>query len=117
MRLVSLLAVCGVPFTIGAAKPTLPDTSDASRGIDLAQVHLAPYYEADFSRPLRYVEESSLFENEQRVRTPSASVEWVLEGDASARVTDGRLSLVNDGGHLVFWSTRKFPANFMLEFE
>jgi Domain of unknown function (DUF1961) len=117
VRLVALFLVCGAAFTIGAAKQTLPDTSDVSRGIDLARVHLESYYEPDFSRPLRYVNESSLFENDQRVRTPSPGVEWVLEGGASARVTDGRLSLVNDGGHLVFWSTRKFPADFMLEFE
>jgi hypothetical protein len=99
-----------------AADPVpLPDTSDAGRGLDLSTVELVPFYEADFNKPLRLVKEADLFADGQRVRQPE-DAEWVLEGQASAETRDGRLHLVNAGGHLVCWNTRPFPADLLLEF-
>jgi hypothetical protein len=98
-----------------AAELVLPDTSDAIRGLDLSGVALTPLYEADFTKPLRFVKESDLFENGKRVREPKV-VDWVLEGQASAQVKGGKLHLTNDAGHLVFWNTRLFPADLLLEF-
>lgn len=99
-----------------AADPApLPDTSDAGRGLDLSALKLAPLYEADFQKPLRLVKEADLFADGQRVRQPDEA-EWVLEGQASAGTRDGRLHLVNEGGHLVCWNTQLFPADLLLEF-
>lgn len=94
----------------------LPDTSDAGRGLDLSALILAPLYEADFQQPLRLVKEADLFTDGQRVALPN-DAEWVLEGPASAETRDGRLHLVNEGGHLVCWNTRVFPADLLLEFD
>jgi Domain of unknown function (DUF1961) len=115
-RAISVTIVCIAAASATAAAPPLPDSSDSTRGLDLTDIDLAPIYEADFSAPLKIVKESELFENERRVREPSADIDWVLEGRATARVDKGRLSLINEGGHLVMWSTRRFPADFLLEF-
>lgn len=100
-----------------AAGPApLPDTSDAGRGLDLSALTLTPLYEADFHQPLRWVKEADLFEGGQRLAPPHEA-EWILEGPASAETRDGRLHLVNAGGHLVCWNTHVFPADLLLEFD
>lgn len=77
--------------------PTLPDTSDATRGLDLSRVALDLVYEADFSQPLRVIREVDLFENGRRVRRPEAA-DWVLEGSkATVSTVGGRLHLANGG--------------------
>jgi len=96
-------------------EPALPDTSDPARGLDVSGLDLRLLYEADFSKPLRFVKEDDLVRDGRRVRRPE-DVDWVLEGKASARVEGGRLYLTNDAGHLVFWNTRTFPDSFLLEF-
>jgi len=93
----------------------MPDTSDAARGLDLSRLKLELLYEADFSKPLKFVKEADLFTGGKRVRKPEGA-DWVLEGKASARIENGRLVLKNDPGHLVFWNTREFPANVLIEF-
>lgn len=93
----------------------LPDTSDASKTLDLSQLSLNLVYEADFSKPLKFIAENDLFANGKRVRKPEG-VDWVLEGKGSAAVEQGRLHLKNDSSHVVFWNTREFPADFLLEF-
>lgn len=98
------------------AKVVLPDSSDASRALDLSGLKMKLLYEADFSRPLKFVKEESLFDGERRVRVPEG-VDWVLEGQASAEVRGGRLHLNNDTTHLVFWNTRSFPDSFLLDFD
>jgi len=105
------------PGAKAPAKPEtpLPDTSDASRGLDLAPLRTALVYEADFSKPLRFATEDSLFDGDKRARSPEG-VDWVLEGKARAWVAEGRLHLKNESDHLVFWNTREFPADFLLEF-
>jgi hypothetical protein len=116
MKPVAPLLLLAVNFSVSmAAEPLLPDSSAPSRGLDLSAVELTPLYDADFKRPLNFVKESHLFTDGKRMRMPS-SAEWVLEGQASARVKDGRLHLTNDGGHLVFWSTRLYPADVLFEF-
>jgi hypothetical protein len=115
-RPITLVIVCIAAVSATAAEPPLPDSSDSTRGLDLTHINLKPIYEADFSAPLNLVKESELFENGRRVREPSADIDWVLEGRAAARVDKGRLSLTNEGGHLVMWSTRRFSADFLLEF-
>lgn len=92
----------------------MPDTSDATRGLDLSKLKLELLYESDFSKPLKFVKEAALFTDGKRVRKPEG-VDWVLEGKASARVENGRLFLKNDAGHLVFWNTREFPADLLIE--
>ena len=101
--------------TIGGKVVEMPDTSDAARGLDLSGLEVQPLYEADFTKPLKFVTESSLFTGDRRTPVP-AGTDWVLEGKATARTEDGRLVLTNDPGHLVFWSTRAFPADVLIEF-
>jgi hypothetical protein len=108
-------ATISVTTAIAADPTKLPDTSDATRGLDLSAVTLTPLYEADFKEPLNFIKEADLFADGKRVRKPEGA-EWVLEGQASAQVKGGRLHLTNDAGHLVFWSTRPFPADVLLEF-
>jgi hypothetical protein len=93
----------------------MPDTSDATRGLDLSKLKLESLYESDFSKPLKFVKEADLFTDGKRMRKPEG-VDWVLEGKASARVENGRLFLKNDPDHLVFWNTREFPADLLIEF-
>ncbi len=102
--------------TIGGKVVEMPDASDAARGLDLTGLRVQLLYEADFTQPLKFVTEASLFANGDR-RTPvPADADWVLEGKAAARAENGRLVLTNDPGHLVFWNTRKFPADLLIEF-
>jgi len=93
----------------------MPDTSDESRGLDLSRLKLGPLYETDFSRPLKFVKETDLFTDGKRTRLPDG-VDWVLEGKASARIENKRLVLKNDASHLVFWNTREFPSDMLVEF-
>jgi len=93
----------------------MPDTSDATRGLDVSRLKLEPLYASDFSKPLKFIKEADLFTDGRRARKP-AGVDWVLEGKASARVENGRLFRKNDAGHLVFWNTREFPADVLIEF-
>jgi hypothetical protein len=115
-RGLTLLGMCLAAGASGAKNELPSDSSDATHGLNLTGVELKPVYEADFSQPLAYVRESDLFENARRVRKPPSTADWVLEGKATARVAEGRLYLTNDGDHLVFWNTRRFPADFLLEF-
>ncbi len=101
---------------LGGRMVEMPDTSDASRGLDLAPLTLELLYEADFRAPLKFVREADLFSDGARVRRPEG-VDWVLEGKAEARLDNGRLVLTNAPGHLVFWNTREFPADLLIEFE
>jgi hypothetical protein len=93
----------------------MPDTSDRAHGLDLAKLKLELLYEADFARPLKFAKEDDLFVDGKRARRPEG-VDWVLEGQAAARVGHGRLWLKNQPGHLVFWNTRPFPADVLIEF-
>ena len=93
----------------------MPDTSDVTRGLDLSKLKLESLYESDFSKPLKFVKEAELFTDGKRTRKPE-SMDWVLEGKATARVENGRLFLKNDSGHLVFWNTHEFPADVLIEF-
>jgi type 1 glutamine amidotransferase len=91
------------------------DTSDETRGLDLSRLKLESLYETDFTGPLKFVKETDLFTDGKRTRLPTG-VDWVLEGKASARIENGRLVLKNDASHLVFWNTREFPADMLIEF-
>jgi len=93
----------------------MPDTSDESRGLDLSRLKLEPLYETDFTAPLKFVKEADLFSDGRRTGVPTG-VDWVLEGKASARIENKRLVLKNDASHLVFWNTREFPADLLIEF-
>jgi hypothetical protein len=99
-----------------AKDPQLPDSSNPSRGLDLSGKQVMLIYEADFFKPLNMVKEPALFEGEKRVKKPDG-FEWVLEGWATAEAKHGKLKLSNEGGHLVFWNTREFPADLLIEFE
>jgi hypothetical protein len=116
LRSIALVFISVGVGSATAGEPPLSDSSDPPRGIDLTQIELAPVYQADFSGPLRVVKESELFENGRRVREPATGIDWVLEGRADARVANDRLYLTNEAAHLVIWSTRRFPADFLLEF-
>lgn len=101
--------------TLGGKEVAMPDTSDATRGLDLSGLKLEPLYAADFTRPLKLVKEADLFAEGKRTRLPG-DADWVLEGQAEARLANGRLVLKNGGGHLVCWNTREFPADVLIEF-
>jgi len=93
----------------------MPDTSDETRGLDLSRLKLELLYETDFTGPLKFVKEADLFTDGKRARLPE-DVDWVLEGKASALIENKRLVLKNDASHLVFWNTREFPADLLIEF-
>ena len=101
--------------TIGGKLVEMPDTSDTTHGLDLSALDVQLLYEADFRQPLKFVTETSLFSGDRRTPVPPGT-DWVLEGKATARTEDGRLVLTNDPGHLVFWNTRAFPADVLIEF-
>ncbi|OHE79396.1 MAG: hypothetical protein A3G75_10730 [Verrucomicrobia bacterium RIFCSPLOWO2_12_FULL_64_8] len=112
----TIVAHAAQPDAAASPGADLSDTSDSTRGLDLAGMRLAPIYEADFTKPLRFVREDDLFVDGKRIRRPEGA-DWVLEGKtAETRVEHGCLSLQNAGNHLVFWNTREFPSNFLLEF-
>ena len=87
--------------------------------IDLSPYKLTPVYQADFSRPLHLVHEEDLCDGDRRVRRP-AGEDWVLEGPGRAWTQDDQLHLESlqpqQSGHVVLWSTRVFPQDFLLEF-
>jgi len=107
--------VGNVPKPAAKVEAALPDSSDAARGLDLSALDLRLLYEADFSKPLKFIKEDDLFCAGKRARRPEGA-DWVLEGKAQAAVEGGRLRLKNDPDHLVFWNTRDFPSDFLLEF-
>ena len=114
--LVVLCALCGAVGATRPPDPILSDSSDPAHGLDLTQVDLVPLYRVDFSRPLALLEETELFEKERRVREPTPGIDWVLDGKGTARTEEGRLLLSNEQDDVVLWNTRKFPADFLLEF-
>lgn len=87
--------------------------------LDLSPYKLTSVYQADFSRPLDVVHEDELFDGDRRVRLPDGK-DWVFEGPGRAWAEDGRLHLESfkpqEAGHIVLWSTRVFPQDFLLEF-
>jgi hypothetical protein len=87
--------------------------------LDLSPYKLTPVYEADFAKPLNVVTEDALFDGEKRVRLPEGR-DWVFEGPGKAWTEGGRLHIESfkpkEGGHVVLWNTRAFPADFLLEF-
>ncbi len=93
--------------------------TDYAGGLDLSAYRLTPVYEADFGRPLGVVHEDDLFDGDRRVRLPEGK-DWVFEGPGRAWTEDGRLHIESSkprqGGHVVLWSTRVFPEDFLLEF-
>ena len=94
--------------------------TEYSGELDLASYKLQLVYDADFNKPLNVVYEDELFEGDRRTRLPVGK-EWVLEGPGRAWAADKRLWLESDDpdgeGHVVLWSTRIFPENFLLEFD
>jgi hypothetical protein len=100
--------------------------------LDLSGYNLKPVYEADFSKPLRVIHEDKLFEkdaegNMKRTRKVPKKYDWVLEGQTHLRTNNGRLEFhtYKEGtefssetkSHMVLWSVRDFPADFLLEFD
>ena len=87
--------------------------------LDLSAYKLTPVYEADFAQPLNVVMEDELCEGERRARLPKGR-DWVFEGPGKAWTEGGRLHIESakpkQGGHVVLWNTRVFPADFLLEF-
>ena len=93
--------------------------TDYAGELDLSPYKLTPLYQADFSQPLDVVHEDGLFDGDRRVRLPDGK-DWVFEGPGRAWTEHGRLHLESfkpqESGHIVLWSTRVFPQDFLLEF-
>jgi len=93
--------------------------TDYAGSLDLAPYRLTPVYEADFTKPLDVVHEDELFEGDRRARRPEGE-DWVFEGPGRAWTDGGRLHVESfkpqEAGHVVLWSTRVFPDDFLLEF-
>jgi len=93
--------------------------TDYAGSLDLAPYRLTPVYEADFTKPLDVVHEDELFEGDRRARLPKGK-DWVFEGPGRAWTDGGRLHIESfkpqEAGHVVLWSTRVFPDDFLLEF-
>ena len=144
MRTYFLLLAVGLVFLAGCAveeakksdkkggkkKEVVLSYKDAP--LDLSGYDLEPVYEADFSRPQRVIHEDKLFEKDgegdmKRIRLVPKKYDWVLEGQAHVRTNNGRLEFhtYEEGAefgdktrsHMVLWSVRDFPADFLLEFD
>ena len=93
--------------------------TDYGGPLDLAPYRLTPVYEADFTKPLGVVHEDELFDGDRRARLPEGK-DWVFEGPGRAWTDEGWLHMESfnpqEGGHVVLWSTRVFPEDFLLEF-
>lgn len=107
-------------------KLILPASGAGKPALDLSSYNLELAYEADFNQPLRMVREDDLMRGDERVSVPSGDVDWVLEGPGDARTRNGVLNVSNvipgqsdeqKAGHVVVWNTRRFPENFLLEFD
>jgi hypothetical protein len=104
-------------------RPNFPLTNegrwDLTGSLDLSPYELELVYDTEFDKPLNWVHEDKLFEGDQRVHLP-AGKDWVLEGPGEARTEDGwcivRSTDEERPYHLVFWNTREFPRDFLLEF-
>jgi len=121
----------------GAARTATTQTAaGATAQIDLSGYDLRPFYENDFSHSQKIVQEEDLIEQAgavwRRKTSPPPDAEWIAEGWGGAVVRDGRLLVapspfdvsgsprpVEPGrrSHMVIWSHRIFPADFLLEFE
>jgi len=98
-----------------------------AKGLDLSNYKLETVYSTDFSNPsdIVIVSENSLFDNGKR-QSPPKQADWIYEGKDEVWIDDGTLWI---GGkredytfgteaayHSVIWNTRRFPDNFLLEF-
>lgn len=95
---------------------------EAAPGIDLAGWRPALVYEANFDEALNLALENDLLDAAgNRLPVPEGT-DWVLEGAGQARTDGGRLVLSNrqpagdQTVHVVFWNTRIFPENLLIEF-
>jgi hypothetical protein len=113
-QLAATLEGRNLPPVEGEGRPAI------SGALDLSAYELKPIYEADFSGELNVVDELDLFDGDRRVRLP-AGKEWVLEGEGRAWTENGLLHVETTGdrnaGHLVLWSTRRFPDDILIEWE
>ena len=95
---------------------------DLPGSIDLKRYKLTPVYEADFTKPLNWIDEEDLFDGDKRVRLPKGK-DWVLENyqrRCVAYTEKGRCVVrakdKKQLSHMVLWNTREFPKDFLLEF-
>ena len=128
--LLMLLSVPGYPKKIKLQKPK-------RHGIDLTNYEVKVVYETDFSIPEFIEREEDMIRKEMgfdvRMREPMADAEWIAEGLGDARIAKGKLwvspvkldaylkplpdsLLTEKPSHMVIWSYKTFPGNFMLSF-
>lgn len=126
MRFVQVQWLVLVVSLFSLTKLIFPALGAGTPGLDLSSYDLELAYEADFFRPLRMIREDDLMAGDDRVAMPSGDVDWVFEGPGSAWTQNGGLHVTNfipgqsekqKAGHVVIWNTRKFPGNFLLEFD
>jgi hypothetical protein len=126
---IRLITIAESRVTIGQASPPHP--------IDLSNYQLRLVYSNDFSKPQKIVREEDLAKQSaggdwQRRAMPPRDADWIAEGWGGAEVRDGKLRVapspfdragqpitVEPGkrSHMVVWTRREFPADFLLEFE
>lgn len=105
--------------------------------LDLSPYQLQVIYENDFSKQDKVVREEDLIERTaqgawKRKAKPAADADWIAEGRGACVIRDGKLWVAPsefdaDGhpkvvptdqrSHMVVWSQRAFPADFLLELE
>jgi hypothetical protein len=127
------MAVC----VTGAVQPVAPQTTaGTSVPLDLSGYDLRPIYKNDFSRSQKITREEDLIEQARgvwrRKARPAPDAEWIAEGWGGVEIRDGRLLVApspfdaagkprtvaqDQRSHMVVWSRRIFPADFLLEFE
>ncbi|HEU4386394.1 MAG TPA: DUF1961 family protein [Blastocatellia bacterium] len=132
-----------VALSSGVAAGTVAESRETTgqapvfRAINLSNYQLHIVYSNDFSRPQKIAREEDLIEQTadgtwRRKATPPRDAEWVAEGWGGAEVRDGKLRVAPSSfdsygqpiaaepsrrSHMVVWTRRKFPADFLLEFE
>lgn len=93
--------------------------------MDLSGYKLTEIFSADFSQPISVIRELDLFDDGQRVRKPSTSHEWVLEGPEGMILETRENGLFmetplpedNTDGHWVLWANKVFPDNILIEYD
>src|SRR5262245_4048903 len=136
MRLVAVFLFVALWVT-GAARTAMTQTAAGRAAkLDLSGYDLRPFYESDFGHSQKIAREEDLIEQAdgvwRRKASPAPDAEWIAEGWGGVEVRGGRLLVApspfdasgrprpvepSRRSHMVVWSRRIFPADFLLEIE
>ena len=108
-------------------RPGFPECQDLiDHPLDLSGHKLKLVYENTFDRAEKMVTERELCDPEfrRRLRKPADEVVWVVEGNGTATIRNGRMYVTpfssdakkKGRSHMVVWNNRVFPEDVLIEF-